>query len=87
VPVPELKLKWRRTWPDQDNDFVAMDDRCTGNVGRIYRHTSIEERWQWFLQAFIPGVPLPVDSSGLADTAREAAAALEAAWFRMIGDT
>jgi hypothetical protein len=42
LPDPDLKLKWRHTWPDADNDFVAIETRMAhgGIVGRIYIFTA-----------------------------------------------
>ncbi|WP_281435957.1 hypothetical protein [Oricola nitratireducens] len=32
----ELKLRWRRTWSERDNDFACAAPEHRGSVGRIY---------------------------------------------------
>jgi hypothetical protein len=70
-----LKYKWRKTWPDRENDFVCVDDGVT--VGRIYIHHM--GAWVWFMNA-----DEFVCSNGSADTPREAARCLEDAYDRRV---
>jgi len=72
-PGIELKLKWRRSWPDKDHDFTATT--ADGfRVGRFYwRDTAApgSECWYWTMES----------SRGEQPTSRQAAKAIEDAWF------
>jgi len=71
-PGIELRLKWRRTWQDKEHDFTAETER--GYSTRIYwRSTGSPETAGWFWASYT--------SSGTAPTAREAAKAVEDAYF------
>lgn len=71
-PGIELRLKWRCTWPDREHDFTAETER--GYSTRIYwRSTGSPETAGWFWASYT--------SSGTAPTAREAAKAVEDAYF------
>ena len=68
-----LRLKWRKTWADEENDFVA-DGPDGGTIGRIYlRDTGglLKGQWSWFYGA----------TTGTEPTARHAAKAIEDLWF------
>jgi len=68
----ELRLRWRRTWEDKDHDYTAETER--GYSTRIYwRATGSPETAGWFWASYT--------SSGTAPTAREAAKAVEDAYF------
>lgn len=71
-PGIELRLKWRRTWPDREHDFTAETER--GYSTRIYwRATGSPETAGWFWASNT--------ERGIAPTAREAAKAVEDAYF------
>jgi hypothetical protein len=90
LPDPDLKLKWRHTWPDADNDFVAIDRRMAhdGIVGRIYIFTDGPSKHQWFWSLTASGrmVRRPSEDRGYCNSPREAAAKVEAAWFKAVDD-
>jgi hypothetical protein len=68
-----LRLKWRKTWADEENDFVAVGPDG-GTIGRIYlRDTGglLKGQWSWFYGA----------TTGTEPTARHAAKAIEDLWF------
>ena len=50
---PAFRLKWRKTWPDKENDFVAHDHDGIA-VGRFYRveHSPRGPYWSWTVTAF-----------------------------------
>lgn len=77
-----LKLKWRRTWPDNPDDYVGVDPKH-GNIGRIYRYTTGGRDyigWFWTMYASGAGISRPAVCSGYAGTPREAASKVEGAW-------
>ncbi|WP_193178541.1 hypothetical protein [Oricola nitratireducens] len=79
----ELKLNWRRTWPDRNHDFACAAPEHRGNVGRIclHAHGPTSGPWFWSYQGHIPGVTRGADSTGMAPSLREAAKAIEDRWF------
>lgn len=81
----ELKLKWAKTWDDVENDFVAIDRRARGGtVGRIYAFDSGPTKGKWFWSLTVHGkglAPLEGLDRGYANSAREAGAEVERAWF------
>lgn len=86
----ELKLRWRRTWPEEEEreDYVADAPTYT-SLGRIYlvvaQAESINGRWFWSLTAHGNEISRNVgDLTGYEDSAREAAARVERAWFAAI---
>ena len=84
VADADLNLKWRKTWDDVENDFSAFDPRYTlGEVGRIYQHGAGPTKGQWFWSLTASGAKLkrPAHDRGYANSAREAGALVEAAWF------
>lgn len=69
------RLKWRKTWPDREDDFTATID---GHTLRIYRDaTSPAYVGQFF---WVANRERHL-GSGHAATAREAALAAEACYF------
>jgi hypothetical protein len=83
--MTDLVLKWRRTYPDNDQHFHALDPETFGeasvlNIIRNHDSTGIPTDWHWILLA--PGVigSYPGTNEGDAPTTREAAAAGEAAY-------
>ena len=78
----KLRYKWRKTWPDSENDFVGFDGDC--KIGRFHvTNSSGEEKWVWFLQAEEPDVDRgAVTLNGVADSAREAARQLEESYIK-----
>lgn len=87
---PQLRLRWRKTWPDVEGDFVALDRRmCGETVGRVYQHSSggmLKGQWFWSLTAYGRDIVRPAECQGYEPTTREAAAKVEAAWFKAIED-
>lgn len=82
-----LRLTWRRTWEDKAEDFVCHAPGVEDSVGRIYSDTkpgSVEKRWRWFLNGFLPERNVWLSGRGFALTKMEAAEALEAAYFAVI---
>lgn len=79
----ELRLKWRHTWPDREDDFCAEAPTFDGSVGRIYRHDSGPSKGQWFwaFQAHGYDISRTGDLSGYEPSARQAAKRVEDAWF------
>lgn len=78
----ELKLKWRKTWDDAEDDFVAVGvPGVHGDIGRIYlvRGGPQNARWTWGINARLP--ELFLSDSGSEATAREAAKRVEDLWF------
>lgn len=74
-PGIELKLKWRHTWPGEDQHDFCADTDVGKPVGRFYWcNTGSAESvgWWWFSQ-------LP--HRGIAKSPREAAKAIEDIWF------
>lgn len=67
-----MELGWRKTWDDQDDDFVYCDD--TGQtIGRVYIQRTggiFNGQWRWFFAG----------SSGFAPSRREALLAVEVAY-------
>ena len=85
LQMTDLRLKWRRSYPDSDQHFRALDPGTFGevpvlNIIRNNDSTGIPTDWHWILLA--PGVigSYPGASQGDAPTTREAAAAGEAAY-------
>ncbi|CAM5598653.1 hypothetical protein MAUB1S_10123 [Mycolicibacterium aubagnense] len=78
----ELKLKWRKTWDNVEDDFVAVGvPGVHGDIGRIYKHAGGPQnaRWSWSVYARLP--TLMLSDGGTEDTAREAAKKVEDLWF------
>ncbi|HHV69157.1 MAG TPA: hypothetical protein GXX48_16125 [Ochrobactrum intermedium] len=80
----KLRLKWRKTWEDREDDFIASAPNFPGNVGRFHKHVgSSDGGWNWSFQA----MDLPVaraslgETSGIETSAREAAKKIEDIWF------
>jgi len=83
-----LKLRWRHTWDDKDNDYVAETDAYQGSVGRIYLHDSgghLNGNWFWAMNAHGPEVSRNIEPlSGYEPSPRRAAREVEKAWFAAI---
>ncbi|WP_126010341.1 hypothetical protein [Georhizobium profundi] len=84
-PMTDLILKWRRSYPDSDQHFQALDPGTFGevpvlNIIRNNDSTGIPTDWHWILIA--PGVigNYPGANQGDAPATREAAEAGEAAY-------
>jgi hypothetical protein len=84
-PMTDLVLKWRRTYPGNDQHFRALDPDTFGeapvlNVIRNHDSVGMPTDWHWILIA--PGVigSYPGANQGDAATTREAAVAGEAAY-------
>lgn len=84
----ELKLKWKKTWPDRENDFVGHTPNFDHPVGRIQliEHGPQQNSWSWSLTA--PGEYVRREGigalTGVEPSPREAAKAVETAWFEAI---
>lgn len=78
-----LSLKWRKTWDDKENDFVAEAPGLSGSVGRIFMmdggSSDLRGQWYWTMNAMLDRVVF--SDSGHEPTAREAAREVEAVWF------
>jgi hypothetical protein len=77
-----LKLKWRRTYEDSDETFIAFDpERCGNNeVGNVFRVKYVNDSEAWTWQCFAPGAATKIDPNnlrGIKPTTREAAYAAE----------
>jgi hypothetical protein len=78
IPDSALRFRWRRTWSDVADDFIAVIPDDEGNC-RVYLFTGGEtQAGQWYWVANLPHRNL---ASGFAPTARKAALAAEAAFF------
>lgn len=84
----ELKLRWRHTWEEKDNDFVAEAPGHPDTVGRIYESIKpggTGTHWFWAMNAHGPQVSRNIGKlSGYEDTPRKAARQVEKAWFEAI---
>lgn len=84
----ELRLRWKHTWDDKENDFVAEVDGYAGSVGRIYRHDSggyLKGNWFWAMNAHGPEISRNIEPLfGFEPTPRKAAREVEKAWFAAI---
>lgn len=79
---PTPRYSWRLTWPEVKDDFVGSDG--VRMFGRIHRHH--QGNWLWFLtmkQAFHNRPSMGV-TSGSAESARQAAAAVEDCYDRVM---
>ncbi|MFN7125303.1 MAG: hypothetical protein ACK4M8_05430 [Allorhizobium sp.] len=79
---PTPRYTWRLTWPEVQDDFVGSDG--VRKFGRIHKHHM--RNWSWFLtmkQAFYDR-PAMGTTSGAAETARLAAAAVEVCYDRVM---
>ena len=88
----ELRLRWRHTWEDGGDDYVAeaSGSGFDGPVGRIYRHEhgTKQSQWTWSMTAHGAEVsrnfgPL----HGEEPTPRRAAYEVERAWSKAIEGT
>lgn len=83
--VPNLRLKWQKTWPDKENDFSGRtSDSRTGSAGRIYAMKLYDPPrfwWAWYANGCIKGTDMWVVRNGHEETARAAAAKVEEVWF------
>lgn len=81
----ELKLRWKKTWPDREQDFVAHAPNFEEPVGRIQlvEHGPQQNSWSWSLTA--AGEHIRREGigalTGSEPAPREAARAVENAWF------
>lgn len=89
--LPKPRLKWRKTWPDRERDYIAIVDGYPGgSVCRIYEDLAPRGagiRWFWSMTAHSYSISRAGPCSGYEATAREAALAAEASWFRAIVGT
>ena len=84
-----LKYKWRKTWPDRENDFVGIDPSTLDQLGN---HTKIGrfylqwvpggERWLWSMYWGSRGREL-IKTEGISETPREAAREIEMAYDKL----
>lgn len=83
-----LVLKWTKTWEERENDFVARSPVYEDSVGRIYLHEQGAQHgwWSWSLTA--AGEHIRREGigalTGFEPSPREAARAVENAWFEAI---
>lgn len=87
----ELKLKWKKTWEERENDYVARSPVFEASVGRIQlvEHGPQNNGWSWSLTA--AGEHIRREGigalTGFEISPRVAARAVETAWFAAIKDT
>ncbi|MBX3494486.1 hypothetical protein [Chelatococcus sp.] len=99
MKVPRIKLRWKRTWADQSDDFnvvVATETLpppgyfvrdASYQIMRIYPVSGGFCRGQWHWSAGAAIVFLSEGTgSGIEPTAVEAALAAEEAWLTFWGD-
>ncbi len=86
-----LRLRWRHTWADREDDYAAEAPGYPGSVARIYRALiggqSVEAHWFWSMTAHEGEVSRGGTTSGYEPTARRAAKAAEESWFEAIRGT
>lgn len=84
----ELKLLWKKTWPDRENDFVGHAPHFEGSVGRIQlvEHGPQQNSWSWSFTAVGEHILRGGIGAltGTEPSPREAARAVENAWFAAI---
>lgn len=83
----ELKLRWRHTWEEKDNDFVAEAPGYPDSVGRIYESIipgGTDTHWFWSMNAHGAFISRAGKNSGYEATPRQAAQQVEKAWFEAI---
>lgn len=84
----ELRLRWRHTWADKEQDFVAEADGYDGTVGRIYQEVrpgGLDTWWLWAMNAHGHDISRNFQPlSGHEGTPRQAAQQVEKAWFLAI---
>lgn len=83
----ELKLRWRHTWEEKDNDFVAEAPGYPDTVGRIYESIvpgGTGTHWFWSMNAHGAFISRAGKNSGYEATPRQAAQQVEKAWFEAI---
>lgn len=71
-----LRLKWRKTWPDLDDDFCVDAPVGGATIGRVMMTVGGPKngQWQWTYQAAIKGLPWQgLEHSGFRPNPREAA--------------
>lgn len=83
------RYKWRKTWPDRENDFVGYDPATPDHVGEPATIGRFHlqwipggEKWLWSMQWGSNGREL-ITTNGIADTPREAAKAIEESYDRL----
>jgi hypothetical protein len=81
-----LTLRWRHTWPDQEDDFAAEAPGYDGSVGRIYLQEAgpLQGQWEWSMTAHAYDILRDASMHGVARSARTAAKEVEDCWFRAI---
>lgn len=83
-----FRLKWRPTWPDREQDFVAEAAGYSGPVGRIYESLKpggLDTYWFWAMNAHGHEISRNAgDTSGYEATPRQAAKRVEDSWFAAI---
>lgn len=77
----KLKYRWRKTWPDHENDFVGYDG--ANKLGRFYELRTPEGmKWVWYYQYDHGDRDNPAPT-GISDTPREAAREIEVTYDRL----
>lgn len=81
-----LKLEWRLTWSEADDDYSAVADGYDGFIGRIYKdgRERSDELWAWSMTAHGYDISRVGQLHGYETSARDAAHMVEGAWFRAI---
>lgn len=70
-----LRLKWKKTWPDRENDFTAKNGAHSLRIYKDETSPAFAGQFYWIVnrESFV--------GSGHGATAREAARAAEACYF------
>lgn len=77
--TPQLRLEWRHTWTNKDQDYCAKDpqDSSPGENCRVYLCSSSgNPRWRWYASSRQGNL-----GQGWEETAKAAAVAAEAAYW------
>ena len=92
-----LRLRWRKTWEDVEDDFIGYVPGLVDTLGRpvrkigrihIIQGNPHAGEFVWYYQACLPGLPwAALTRGGWEPTAREAAKQIEDIWFRVIVGT
>jgi hypothetical protein len=85
-----LRLRWKQTWADKENDYCAEAPAYQGSVGRIYlfEHGPQQGQWFWAMNAHGPDISRNIGKlSGVASSARKAAREVEDSWVESIKGT
>lgn len=82
--VTDLRYRWKKTWPDAEDDFVGIDGEM--RFARIYKNQHGPQAGTWFWSMTLEdGRRGNGEMDGICPSARLAAAACEAAYDTAYG--